>query len=106
MTARCGSISPAHRAKDCRPCQAIYRHRERSGAPKYGERYLARGARCAFCGLAAGNSQGVRVYRYTLRRSVNVNGLRTSRALGSVGICDVCVVEQGLLHDRGRELAA
>jgi len=106
MTARCGSFSPEHRAETCKACQRIYRQRERDGASKFGMRYLAVGAECSFCGLTAGNSLKVRVYRYTLRRSVNIGGKRTSRALGSIGICDRCIVERGLLHQRGREAVA
>jgi len=107
MTARCGSTKESHRADACSKCNRIYYDRERSGAPRFGQRMLARGATCAFCGLVAGNSRGVRVYRYTLRRSVNVKGKRTSRALGSVGLCDLCVVEKGLLHQRAlAEIAA
>lgn len=100
MTARCGSYDETHRAEQCRECQDIYRERERSGAPPFGQRMLARGARCEFCDLVAGNGQGVRVYRYTLRRSVFTDGKRTSRALGSIGLCDNCLTERGLLHER------
>ena len=105
MTARCGSISPKHRAKGCSACCAIYAKRYRSGAPPFGQRMLARGARCEFCELVAGNSRGVRVYRYTIRRSISVGGKRTSRALGSVGICDRCLIEKGLVHARLRGVA-
>ena len=100
MTARCGSFDPAHRAKTCSACRRIYKDRRLSGAPRFTQRLMARGARCEFCELVQGNTRRVRVYRYTLRRAVTINGLRTSRALGSIGICDICVVERGLVHER------
>ena len=106
MTARCGSFDPTHRAKTCRTCQAIYRDRTRHGGPRFRFRLLARGARCEFCEITSGNSRGIAVYRYTLRRAVAVDGKRTSRALGSLGICDICIVERNLVSERGKERMA
>ena len=99
MTARCGSTSPAHRAQGCPGCRKVYNQRRLGLRPKFKKRFLAIAARCAFCGLADGNTMGVRVCRYTLRKNgVKVDGKRTSTALGSIGICDRCVIEQGLIH--------
>lgn len=106
MTARCGSFDPAHRAKSCRACQHIYDERSRSKKPRLRDRMLAVAARCEFCGIVAGNSRAVKVYRYTLRRSVRIGDRRTSRALGSIGICDQCLRERKLVNNQLRRLVA
>ena len=53
--------------------------------------YRSTGARCAVCGLYAGNSGGIAVYRYRLQRTVYRGSIRRSLSLGSLGLCDPCL---------------
>lgn len=101
MTARCGSINPAHRAKTCRICDKIYKRRHHLGQPKFAFRVRADAARCAICGLAAGNSLNVPVYRYSLR--TYRGGARRTPA--SIGLCDPCIVERGEVREQYRRAA-
>lgn len=52
---------------------------------------------CAFCGYAAGNGQGVAVFRYPLIRAVKIDGRKTSRCIASLGLCDRCILEHAHL---------
>lgn len=89
----CGSIDPRHRARQCRPCHRVYKGR----APHKGHRSPAS---CVFCGLAQGNSLGVKVLRYPLLRHIDKGGRHTSVCIGSMGMCDPCVLEHGKLNER------
>lgn len=92
----CGSIDPAHRSRECSDCRRIYKHRHLTGLPP-----LRRNpAVCVFCGLAAGNSMKVKVLRYPLLRHIDANGRHTSVCIGSMGMCDRCVMEHAALNER------
>jgi hypothetical protein len=53
--------------------------------------YRSTGMRCAWCGIEAGNSDDVPVYRYRLQRSAYRDGLPRSVSVGSIGLCDPCI---------------
>lgn len=58
------------------------------------------GARCALCGLTAGNSASVPVHRYALRRSVYPHGWKVGDiayrvTLASIALCDRCIRDVG-----------
>lgn len=55
---------------------------------------------CALCSITAGNGAGVKVFRYPLVRGVSVDGRRTSRCIGSLALCDRCVIEHAALNDK------
>lgn len=95
ITGRCGSTDPAHVARRCRDCKSVYNKRWKSNAPFLPR--LIRGdiAECRFCGLSADNTAGVKVLRYPLLRHIDKGGRHTSVCIGSLPICDRCVVEQG-----------
>lgn len=59
-------------------------------------------ATCAFCAIAAGNSLGVKVLRYPLLRHIDRNGRHTSVCIGSIGLCDRCIIEHAALNERAR----
>lgn len=101
MTARCGSNDPAHRVKQCRACDHIYKLRYKNGAPRYRIRARANSAQCAICGITAGNSADVPVYRYPLKRWFS----RKMRWIGSVGLCDPCIVATAELRPEFRRAA-
>jgi len=101
MTARCGSNDPAHRSKGCAACDRIYKKRYKDGAPKFRVRMRADAARCVVCGLVAGNLAGVPVYRYPLKRWHR----KQSLWIGTVGLCDPCIAEQGELREPFRRAA-
>lgn len=90
MTARCGSMDPAHRAKTCRTCDRIYKRRHQAGEPRFKYRTRADAARCAICGITHGNSLGIVVYRYPLRAYRN----RGHHTVASIGLCDPCIIAQ------------
>jgi hypothetical protein len=50
-------------------------------------------ATCATCGLHGDNRQGVKVYRYPLLRKVPRHEKHSSTNIGSLALCDRCVVE-------------
>lgn len=83
----CGSTDPEHRVMRCHECQRIRMKDYRSR--------LARGPAdnpaCAMCGVCRSNEAGVGVFRYPLIR--NVPRLHSNRCIGSIAICDRCVVE-------------
>lgn len=55
------------------------------------------------CQLMAGNSMNVKVLRYPLLRRVNLpSGRQTSVCIGSIGLCDKCVIEHGDLNERAK----
>lgn len=89
----CGSIDPRHRSRKCRFCRRVYKGR----APYEGRQ--ARAA-CVFCGLAQGNSLGVKVHRYPLLRHIDKGGRHTSVCIGSMPMCEPCVLENGHLNER------
>ena len=101
MTARCGSIDPMHRSRTCRDCDRIYKQRSATGAPPVMFRQRSNPARCIVCGLAAGNSLNVGVYRYSLKRWSR----NKARWIGSVGICDTCQLERGEVKAEFRSVA-
>lgn len=95
---RCGSIDLAHRTARCAPCKAIYNASYRKGAAT--PRALAQ---CAMCGLTRGNTANVHVRRYALIRSfIHGGGRKTSVCIGSLGMCDRCVVDNAKLSDKVR----
>jgi hypothetical protein len=94
---RCGSRDPEHRVKDCKRCIHLYNR-----AYKRGERFdrVAFGmprATCKVCGLAQANGLKVKVRRYPLLRSITKRGRRTSVVIGSIGLCDRCILREGEL---------
>ena len=96
----CGSIDPRHRSRLCTPCHRVYKGR----APYAGHKAAAS---CVFCGLAQGNSLKVKVLRYPLLRHIDKGGRHTSVCIGSMPMCDPCVMEHGHLNERttGRKAA-
>ena len=94
----CGSTDALHRTRTCTRCHRIYRDRvlAKKGLP----RYLRIPATCAFCGLSARNSLGVKVLRYPLLRRAKRNGRESSVCIGSMGICDQCVRHNATLNQR------
>ena len=101
MTARCGSNDPAHRAKTCKPCERLYKARYRAGEPRYIYRARVNPATCILCGLAAGNSMDVPVYRYPLKRQYR----KVTAWIGTVGLCDPCIAENAELRPAFRRAA-
>jgi hypothetical protein len=101
MTARCGSMSPDHKSRTCRECDRIYKRRSAAGAPPALFRLRSNPARCIVCGIAAGNSMNLPVYRYPLKRWSG----KKARWIGSVGLCDVCLAEGGELKPEYRRAA-
>ena len=95
----CGSTSPEHRSAKCPDCRRIYKQRHRQGGLP---RLIRDPAMCVFCGLAAGNSLGVKVLRYPLLRHIDRIGRHTSVCIGSMGMCDRCVLEHGTINERTR----
>ena len=58
---------------------------------------------CVMCSLVAGNGAGIKVLRYPLLRRVNPPRKRqTSVCIGSIGLCDRCVIEHGDLNERAK----
>jgi len=57
---------------------------------------------CAFCSIAAQNSLGVKVLRYPLLRHIDKGGRHTSVCIGSMALCDECVVEHGVVKPEYR----
>ena len=90
MTARCGSGNPTHVARRCADCKKVYRKRYRDGAPRLARHYV-NPAVCAVCGLAAGNSLDIKVYRYPLMRHRRRQGKQASFYVGAIGLCDDCI---------------
>lgn len=101
MTARCGSMDPAHRSKTCRPCDKLYKARYERGEPRFRFRVRANAAICAICSIAAGNSLGVAVYRYPLR-AWRGGG---QRSVASIGLCDSCIIARGEVRAPRRKAA-
>ena len=93
MTARCGSMDPDHRSRTCRACDRLYKQRSLAGLPHYRYRARSNPARCIVCGIAAGNSMDMPVYRYSLKRWSR----NKARWIGSVGLCDKCLTDHGEL---------
>ncbi len=58
--------------------------------------YRATGATCMACGIMAGNSLGMPVYRYRLQRTAYREGLAQSTNVGAVGLCDECIERHAL----------
>lgn len=100
--AHCGSIDPRHLSRECRDCRRIYKRRHLLGLP----RLIRDPAVCVFCNLAAGNSLGVKVLRYPLLRHIDKGGRHTSVCIGSMGMCDQCVMAHGAINERTRREAA
>ena len=105
MSARCGSRNPDHIARRCAACKKVYRKRYRDGAPLLARHYV-NPAVCAFCGIAAGNSSNIATYRYPLIRHVYRDGRQTSRVVGSIGLCDRCLLSGGHVSPRYQPRAA
>lgn len=96
----CGSDDPGHRSTGCRPCQAE-RQRQRRARIAAGLPLL--GPECALCGIARGNSLGIKVYRYSLVRNFAAAHTKTgwtNRQVASVPICDRCLIDYGYANDR------
>jgi hypothetical protein len=102
MTARCGSNDVNHRAKGCRACDRLYKRRAKSGAPPFSMRVRANPATCAICGIVAGNSRDLPVYRYPLKRWVKG---RENTWIGSVGLCDACLLDHAEVKPQFRRAA-
>jgi len=102
MTARCGSNDPAHRSKTCRACDRLYKLRHKNGAPLFSMRIRVNGATCVLCGLTAGNSADIPVYRYPLKRHFRGKG---QKWIGNIGLCDECVMRFGELKEPYRSAA-
>jgi hypothetical protein len=102
MTARCGSNDKEHRVRTCRPCDRIYKRRSLEGAPPYRHRTRADAAVCVVCGVTAGNSGDIPVHRYSLKRWARDK----ARWIGSLGICDPCLIERGELKPEYRHSSA
>lgn len=92
--ARCGSTDPIHVARRCKGCKAVYNKRWAEGNP-IPIRLVRNPAECVFCGLCANNSAGFKVLRYPLLRHWDKGGRHTSFCVGSMAICDRCVMEYG-----------
>ena len=90
MSARCGSRKLDHVARRCADCKKVYRKRYRDGAPLLARHY-ANPAVCAVCGLAAGNSMSIKVYRYPLMKHRRREGKQASHYVGAIGLCDRCI---------------
>lgn len=95
MTARCGSNDPAHRSRSCRACDRIYKQRYRSGKPRDRFRLRSVAATCCMCNLTHGNSLGIGVYRYPLKKWSRAR----VRWVGSIEICDDCLARHGDLKE-------
>jgi hypothetical protein len=84
-TSYCGDTSADHRSTRCRPCLRIrmrrWRAQRRAANPPVRPR-------CALCGKGW---DVVPVYRYPLVR--NIRGINSNRCIGSLALCDPCVVE-------------
>ena len=103
MTALCGSMDVEHRSRGCRACDRIYKQRSAAGAAPIRFRHRSNPAVCIVCGLAAGNSADVPVYRYPLKRWSR----EKARWIGSIGLCDVCLSRGGELKPQfKRQVAA
>lgn len=98
---RCGSTDPAHAARRCRPCKSIYQRRHRDGI-RDGTYRVPNPATCALCDLTAGNSQKIKVLRYPLLRHIDKGGRHTSVCIGSLALCDRCVLEYGAIKEQYR----
>ena len=57
---------------------------------------------CVFCGIWQGNESGVKVLRYPLLRHWDKGGRHTSFSIGSMPMCDRCVLEHGTIKDEFR----
>ena len=101
MRARCGSNDPTHIARRCKGCRAIYDARRASGGPHL-VRIDRNPAKCVLCDLMAGNSAGLKVLRYPLLRHIDTGGRHTSVCIGSMAMCDRCVVDNAKLNDKVR----
>ena len=101
MTARCGSNDPTHRASKCRDCDRVYKRRHRAGAPPFRMRVKADSATCIVCGLTAGNSLDVPVYRYPLKRWHN----KGQAWIGTAAMCDDCLLERAEIKPQFRRVA-
>jgi len=98
---RCGSTDPAHAARRCRPCKSIYQRRHREGI-RDGTHRVKNPATCKLCDLVAGNSQKIKVLRYPLLRHIDKGGRHTSVCIGSLPLCDRCVIEYGNIKEQYR----
>ena len=70
--------------------------------------YRATGATCMVCGIHAGNSLNMPVYRYRLQRSsYREGGTQKSENVGAIGLCDACITKhaQPLRDYSGRNTA-
>jgi hypothetical protein len=106
MTARCGSTDPTHRARQCKECVRLYNAAYKSGLRFARVAFGRNPAQCVVCGLTAGNSMNVKVRRYPLLRSYNKpDRRRASFVLGSIGLCDRCIVESAELKPQYRRAA-
>ena len=98
--ARCGSIDPEHVARRCLQCKRIYARRYARGDPPFARIIRGEIAECSFCGLNADNASQVKVLRYPLLRHMDRNGRHTSVCIGSLSICDRCVIEHARLNEK------
>ena len=98
---RCGSIDPDHVARRCKACKAVYNKRWASQGPVL-QRIHRNPAACVFCGIWQGNDAGVKVLRYPLLRHWDKGGRHTSFTIGSMPMCDRCVMEHGTIKDEFR----
>lgn len=96
----CGNEDPRHRSTGCLDCQRIRqaerRARIRAGRP-------LNGPSCCLCGITRGNSQLIKVYRYSLLRAVkapHTKGGWTNRQVGSLPVCDRCLIEGGYAREK------
>ena len=99
---RCGSTNPEHRARGCVECRRVYNREYKSGKRFDRVPFGMPPATCSFCSIVAGNSAGVKVLRYPLTRHTKKNGKHTSHSIGSIALCDRCILEHGKIHDRYR----
>ena len=99
--AYCGSIDPRHSIRGCRDCRRISKKRRAQGLPPI----IRDPAVCVFCNLAQGNSLGVKVIRYPLLRHIDKGGRHTSVCIGSLALCDDCVMQHGAINERTRRAA-
>ena len=58
--------------------------------------FRATGAACLVCGVMAGNSLDIPVYRYRLQRTAKREGLWRSANVGAIGICDPCIAKHAM----------
>ncbi len=98
--ARCGSTDPEHRARRCRECKRIYARRFASGESRFLGKRIPNPATCVLCDLTAGNSQRIKVLRYPLLRHIDKNGRHTSVCIGSLALCDRCIVEYATVKEQ------